>query len=132
VSLAPVSELAGLQEDPLFEFVLALLYSDAPVRNVIRSDTRRHWQWMARDPNESASFVWLTFAQPITDDSTAELEQRTLAGLEPLVPDKAKSVEAKAKVVRFDAIALTVTIGRLDGTTFEQTLILEQGVPNAT
>ena len=127
-----VPDLAGLQDDPLAEYVLAVEYTAAPVRNIVRSDTRRHWQWMARNPLESAAFVWLSYAQPITDQTPIELAARAKAPLDQLVPDRASSVETSARIVRFNQVDLTIRIVRLDGTTFEQTLTLDQGVPDAT
>lgn len=123
-----IPDLAGLQEDPLAEYVLAVVFTAAPIRSVIQRDTSRHWQWMVRDPNESASFLWLSYAQPITDDTPAEIAARVLTPLQDgLVPDRARSVETSASILRFDAISLTITITRTDGTIFDQTLILEQG-----
>lgn len=123
-----VPDLAGLQDDPLAELVLAVIFTAAPVRSIIRADTSRHWQWMARDPAQSAAFVWLSYGQPITDDTPVEVAARALSPLQDiLVPRHASAVETEAKIVRFDTVALTVRVTRRDGTTFEQTLLLEQG-----
>ncbi len=109
----PVYALAGEQDDPLAEEVLAVLFSDQPGRTVVRpGDTRRHWQWWARDPAGQTSRLWLSSDQPITDDTTTSIETRAAVALSVFVPDFVSSVDVTAQQTAFDEVALTIVIER--------------------
>jgi phage gp46-like protein len=108
-----VYELAGQLEDPLAEEIVATLFSDQPVRPVVRpTDNRRHWQWLVRDPEGQTSRVWVGYAQPITDDSVAELEDRAESSLAVFVPDFATSIEVTATQTAVDEISMVVSVVR--------------------
>lgn len=108
-----VYELAGQLEDPLAEEIVATLFSDQPVRSVIRpTDNRRHWQWLVRDPVGQTSRVWVGYAQPITDDSVAELEDRAQSSLAVFVPDFATSIEVTATQAAVDEISMVISVVR--------------------
>ena len=111
--MATVAELAGQQDDPLVEEVLAILFSDQPVQRSIRpNDSRRHWQWWARDPIGQTSRIWLSFAQPLTDETAPQIENRVESALAVLIPDYATAIEATAQRVAFDEIRLDILITR--------------------
>jgi phage gp46-like protein len=108
-----VSELAGLQDDPLIEEVIAILFSDQPVRSVIRpDDSRRHWQWWADTPQGSTSRLWLSYAEIITDDTVPEMEDRVRTALAVLVPTYVTTIEVTAVQTHLDEIALDIVLGR--------------------
>lgn len=112
-----VYDLVGQQDDPLVEEALMILFSDRPVRESIRADTRAHWQWQVRSPKGSTSLVWLSFAQPITDTTPAEIKRRIEDALAVLVPDFAKTVAAVVKRVAINAITMDITITKPNGNT---------------
>jgi hypothetical protein len=108
-----VYDLAGQLDDPLAEEVLATLFSDQPVRPILRpNDNRRHWQWFARDPVGQTSRVWVGYAGPITDTTVSELQDRANSALAVFVPDFAVSISATATQTAVDEIALVVSIQR--------------------
>jgi phage gp46-like protein len=122
----PVYELAGSQDDPVVEDVLASLFTDAPVREVERpGDTRQHWTWAARAVDGSR--VWLSFAQPLTDDTAGLIQQRAQASLAWMVPRVAKEVEVSARQVSCDTVVLGVKVRRPDTTTIDLSFTLPGG-----
>lgn len=128
----PIYELAGQQDDPLAEQILGLLYSDQPVREVVRKDARRHWQWMARgQPNTTASSsrLWISFAGPFTSDTVAEVQVRAQSAVDTLVPYPASSATATAKQISATQIDLSVVAVRADnGSVIDLTISQNEGV----
>lgn len=114
---AQIYDLVGQQDDPLVEEALMILFSDRPVRESIRADTRSHWQWQVRSPKGSTSLVWLSFAQPITDATPREVKRRIEDALAVLVPDFAKAVSATVKRVSINSITMDITITKPGGST---------------
>jgi phage gp46-like protein len=113
--MALVYDLAGKQEDPLVEEVLAKLYTDTPVRPDLRKDNRRHWQWFGRTPRGNSSRVWLSYAQPITDDTPTEISGRAEAALADLIPTYATQIEVSAQRTGINEVELNVAITRPSG-----------------
>lgn len=123
-----VYELAGQLDDPLAEEIVATLFSDQPVRPVVRpTDNRRHWQWFARDPEGQTSRVWVGYAQPITDDSVAELEDRAESSLAVFVPDFATSIEVTATQTAVDEITMVVSVVRPEQVDLTIQLLVQGG-----
>jgi len=107
----PIYKLAGQQKDPLVEEIIAIIGSDQPTRSTIRpKDSRRHWQWWARDPRGNTSRVWVSYGQPITDETPAELKSRTEAALAVLVPAYARKIEVEVNQISFDEMQLDVLV----------------------
>lgn len=125
-----VYELAGQLEatDPLAEEILAVLFSDQPVRVELRpTDNRRHWQWFARDPVGSTSRVWVDFGQPIVDDTVELLANRAESALQVLVPQFATEITATASQTAINEIRLVVDVTRANGTTTNLDLTVTGG-----
>ncbi len=105
----PIYKLAGQQGDAFVEEVLATLFSDRPERTSVRpKDSRRHWQWWARDPRGQTSRIWISWGEPITDDTPGDLKARGEAALAVFIPDYARRVEVIAKQVSFDEVNVEV------------------------
>ena len=120
-----IHELAGLQQDPLAEEVLAVLYSDQPVRSIVRpSDSRRHWQWWVRDPEGSTSRLWLSFAQPMVSGTAEQVEDRVSKALTVLVPTFVTAVEVNALQTSFTQIQLEIILQRPKSSSLTIGLIL--------
>ena len=130
---SPVYELAGQQADPLAEEILAVVFTDLPVRESVRpGDSRRHWQWWARtDRDESASRLWLSIDQPITDTTTTEIEGRVSKALAVFIPTFAKSIDVLAQQLTFDSVTLDITVHRPQQTELTIGLVLAQGGSSA-
>lgn len=129
----PIYTLAGQQDDPLREKVLALLYTDRPVTPAQRpGDTRAHWTWLARSDTENqGSRLWLSESEPITDGEVERMRVRAQAALEPLVPDRARSITVAAVQVAHDQVRLTVDVTTIRGESFSMTLGITRGDPSA-
>jgi phage gp46-like protein len=129
---SPIYELAGQQQDPLSEEVLASLFADQPVRPSIRpNDNRRHWQWAARPTATTTSRVWLSFDRPITDDTVTELKARAESALAWLIPRYARAVTVTVQQIAFDSVSLGVLVQREREEDLEVGLILTQGASSA-
>lgn len=124
----PVYDLAGQQADALTEEVLAVCFSDTPERESVRpGDSRRHQQWLARRAEGSSSRAWLSFAQPLTGDVPALLEERYKSALRTaFVPAHASSVEVTVTQTAVNELtmrwAITTATGVVDGV-----VVLPQG-----
>lgn len=109
----PVHALAGTLADPLAEEILAILFTDQPVREDVRpGDARRHWQWAARQSNGNTSRLWLSYAQPIVDTTVTDIEGRAVSALAGLVPEYARAITVSAQQTAIDEITMIVTISR--------------------
>jgi phage gp46-like protein len=128
---APVYELAVSQEDPLAEAVLFRLNTDEPVRSTVRKDTHRTAFFVAVPTAGNSSRLWLNFARPITDDTTTEIEERSKASLADLVPRFITEIDASASQVSHTSVKLSLVLTRVDGSTLEMDVMLDQGVPDA-
>lgn len=125
----PVHELAGVQEDPLAECVLARLYTDRPVRSSMRpGDTRRHWQFFARTDTENfGSKLWV-LGEPFTDDTVRLMKSRAENALAALVGDgSATSIEVTVRQTAVDAAVLDVLITRPNAEDLSLGVALQQG-----
>lgn len=123
-----VYELAGQFEDPLAEELVATLFTDQPVRLVIRpTDNRRSWQFFARSPVGQTSRVWVGYAEPITDDSVGELRDRAESSLAGFVPDFATSIEVEATQTAVDEITMVVSVTRIGQVDLTIQLLVQGG-----
>jgi hypothetical protein len=129
MALVPVYELAGEQDDPFTEEVLAVLFSDRPERASVRpEDNRRHWQWWARDPVGKTSRGWIGFAEPITTETVELLQRRYQTALsQAFVPDFATQVEVTVQQVRVNALQISWVITRDLNQVITQSVVLTQG-----
>jgi phage gp46-like protein len=129
MALQPVYELAGEQDDPFTEEVLAVLFSDQPERVEVRpEDNQRHWQWWARSPSGQTSRGWIGFAEPLTDEVPALLEQRYESALTTaFVPAYAVSVTVTVRQVRINTLAISWVITREFNQVITGGVILSQG-----
>ena len=125
----PVYDLAGQQSDPLTEEVLAVLFTDAPVRSSIRpGDTRRHQQWRTRSPDAASSRGWLSFAEPLTSDIPTLLQERYTAALRAaFIPAHAASVDVTVVQTAVNELRLTWEIIRASGGVSTGSVLLPQG-----
>lgn len=125
-----VYELAGVQDDPLAERVLALLFTDKPERPAVRpGDTRQHWQWFARtDTSNQGSRLWLDIDAPITDRTIALMKSRAENALAPLLADRtATRIDVVVQQTAHDAVGMVVTIRRPNDQDLTLGVALEQG-----
>lgn len=125
----PIHDLAGVQDDPRVEEVLAVLYTDQPVREDLRpGDSRRHWQFWARKSEGSSSRLWLVMDQPIVETIPKTIEQRAVAALtQAFIPDQASAAEASARQISFTEVELVVVITWLDGVETSLNLLVVGG-----
>ena len=125
----PVYELAGQQDDPLAEEVLAVCFADAPERASVRpGDTRNHQQWMARKHEGMTSRAWLSFAQPLVANTRALLEERYESALRTaFVPVHATSVDVTVTQTAVNELTIRWEIVRPDGGVSEGAVVLPQG-----
>lgn len=134
----PVYELAAVQDDALGEAVIAMIFTDQPVRSALRrgeqqGDTRRHWQWEARrDRQNRGSRVWLSLGETITDDTPDEVKGRVESSLASLLSSgQVTSIEVTVTQIRHDALGLQVRLGRPRLAALELGFVLAQGLPHA-
>lgn len=125
----PVYELAGQQTDALSEEVLAVIFTDAPERASVRpGDTRRHQQWLARQPEGASSRGWLSFAQPLVATTRGLLEERYESALRTaFVPVHASSVDVTVTQTAVNELTIRWVITRADGGVAEGAVVLPQG-----
>jgi len=125
----PVHDLAGQQSDPLTEEVLAVLFTDAPVRHSVRPwDTRRHQQWWARRHEGASSRGWLTFAEPLTAEARTLLQERYLSALRTaFVPAHADGVSVSVVQTAVNELRLTWEIIRSGQSISTGAVVLTQG-----
>ena len=125
----PVYALAGQQDDPLAEEVLAVLFTDAPERESVRpGDSRRHQQWLARQSSGQASRGWLGTAEPITASMISLLQERYASALRTaFVPRDASSVTVSVKQTAVNELTIRWTLVRGDATAAEGATVLIQG-----
>lgn len=125
-----VYTFAGQLDDPLAEEIVATLYSDQPVRSVERpTDSRRHWQWFAREPLGQTSRIWVGYAEPLTADSVENVQTRANAALARagFAPKYADSVTATATQTAVDEIELEIVVARSGQTDMVIQLVIVQG-----
>lgn len=125
-----VYELAGVQDDPLAERVLALLFTDKPERPSVRpGDTRQHWQWFARtDTQNQGSRLWLNVDAPITDSSIVLMKSRAENALAPLLADRtATKIDVTVQQVAIDSVDLIVVIRRPNAEDLSLGVAISQG-----
>lgn len=127
--MAEVWELAGGQDDPFTEEVLAVLFSDRPERYEVRpEDNRRHVQWMIESPVGQTSRGWIGFAEPITTEQIELLQRRYKTALEQaFVPDFATQVEVTVQQIRVNELRLAWIITRTSAQVVSGAVILSQG-----
>ena len=127
--MAAVYTIAGQLDDPLSEEIVAVLFSDRPVRSVERpADSRRHWQWFARDPVGQTSRVWIGYAQPITDTAVEEVQDRAETALAVFVPEGARSIEVVATQTAITEIALVISVVRIQQVDLTIQLFVQGGL----
>jgi hypothetical protein len=84
---------------------------------------------LARKPEGASSRGWLSFAQPLTADSLALLEERSESALRSaFVPAHASSVDVTVLQTAVNELRLTWTIVRANGNVSEGAVVLSQGV----
>jgi hypothetical protein len=125
----PIYELAGQQDDPLTEEVLAVIGTDAPERETVRpGDSRRHQQWLARRHEGQSTRAWLSFAQPLTAATPALLKERYESALRiAFVPAHARSVEVTVTQTAVDELTMRWVITRPDGSVNVGAVALPRG-----
>jgi len=127
---SPVYEVAGQldRQDPLAEEIVATLFSDQPTRSVERPrDSRRHWQWFARDASGQTSRIWVGYAGPISDLTIEQLQQRAESSLAVFVPDYATAIAVRATQGAVDEIDLVIEVDRRDAVGLTISLLVRQG-----
>lgn len=124
----PVYEIAGQQDDALTEEVLAVCFTNAPERTSVRpQDPRRHQQWLARKAEGASSRAWLSFAQPLTADTLALLEERYESALRTaFVPVHASSVDVTVTQTAVNELTMRWVIIRSSGDVAEGAVVLSQ------
>jgi phage gp46-like protein len=121
-----VYELAGQQDDPVVEDVIFSLFTDQPVRDVESpGDTRNVTAWQLG--YVGGSRLWMSFAKPLTDETSGLVVQRAKAALAWMIPVVAKTVDVTAKQITFDTIKLDIGIVTPSNRTIELSYVLPGG-----
>ena len=125
----PVYELAGQQDDPLVEEVLAVCFTDQPERASVRpGDSRAHQQWLVRSPAGASTRAWIGLADPITTASKQLLAERYQSALRvAFVPRYASSVVVTVTQTAVDELTMSWRLVRNDVVISSGEVVLPSG-----